>query len=78
MPEVAAVVFYDLPLNPTVLEARIGRFVRIGRKGPIQIVGFTDEADVLVIERLQRRIAEAKETLSEQEIEKALFFSEDK
>ncbi len=78
MPEVAAVVFYDLPLNPAVFEQRIGRFVRIGRQGPIQIVAFTDESNSLVIERLQRKIVDIKETLGESEIEKALFSFEAK
>lgn len=73
IPEVATVVFYDLPLNPTVLEARIGQFVRVGRRGPVQIVAFSDESNALVIERLQRKIAEVKEALGEQEIEQVLF-----
>lgn len=73
IPEVAAVVFYDLPLNPTVFEARIGQFVRVGRRGPIRVVAFTDESNALAIERLQRKITEVKETLSKQEIDETLF-----
>jgi len=71
-PEVAAVIFYDIPLSPTVLESRIGRFVRIGRLAP-RIVAFMDESNALVIERLQRRIADFKESFSESEIQRALF-----
>ncbi len=77
IPEVAAVVFYDLPLNPAILEARIGQFVRVGRHGSIRIFTFTDESHALLIERLQRRIAEAKEVLGAQEIDRVLF-SKDK
>ena len=73
IPEVAAVVLYDLPLNPAVLEARIGQFVRVGLHCPIRIFAFTDETDALVIERLQRKIAEVKEVLGEQEIDRVLF-----
>lgn len=73
IPEVAAVVFYDLPLNPAVLEARIGQFVRVGLHGPIRIFAFSDEAGALNIERLQKKIAEIKEVLGEQEIDSVLF-----
>jgi superfamily II DNA or RNA helicase len=73
IPEVATAVFYDLPLNPAVLEARIGQFVRVGRHGPVQIVAFADESNTFVIERLQRKVAEIKEALGEQEIEQVLF-----
>jgi len=72
-PDASVVVFYDIPLDPAVLEARIGQFVRIGRRSPVRVVSFTDEAMALVIERLQRRIADIKETLSGSEIENALF-----
>jgi ERCC4-related helicase len=77
-PEVAAVVFYDLPLKPAVLEARIGQFVRFGRRGPIRLVAFTDESNALAIERLQRKIADVKEALSEEEIDQTLFSKESK
>lgn len=73
IPEVAIAVFYDLPLNPTVLETRIGQFVRVGRRGPVRVVAFSDESNALIIERLQRKIAEVKKTLGAQEIEQVLF-----
>ena len=73
MPEVVTVVFYDIPLNPAVFEARKGQFVRVGRRGPLQIVAFADESNVLAIERLQRKIVEVKAALGESEIEDALF-----
>lgn len=73
IPEVAVAVFYDLPLNPVVLEARIGQFVRVGRRVPIRVVAFADESHSLLIERLQRKIAEVKEVLSGPEIDKALL-----
>jgi SNF2 family DNA or RNA helicase len=73
VPEVAAVVFYDLPLNPAVLEARIGQFVRVGRHGPIRVFAFADESHALVIERLQNKIAEIKEAIGEDEIDSLLF-----
>lgn len=76
IPEVAAVVFYDLPLSPSVLEARIGQFVRVGRHGPIHVFAFTDESGALVIERLQKKIAEVKAALGEQEIDSVLFSKE--
>lgn len=76
IPEVAAVVFYDLPLNPSVLEQRIGQFVRVGRHGPVHVFAFTDESGALVIERLQKKIAEVKKALGEQEIESLLFSKE--
>ncbi|WP_410961292.1 helicase-related protein, partial [Salmonella sp. SAL4457] len=53
IPEMAAVIFYDLPLNPNVLDARIGQFVRLGRHGPIRVFAFADETNALTIERLQ-------------------------
>lgn len=77
LPEVALVVFYDLPLNPAALETRIGSFVRVGRHGPIRIVAFTDEANALLIERLQQKIAQFKTLLSEQDLEQVLFPSSD-
>lgn len=73
IPEVAIAVFYDLPLNPTVLETRIGQFVRVGRRGPVQVVAFSDESNALIIERLQRKIAEVKKALGVAEIEQVLF-----
>jgi ERCC4-related helicase len=78
LPEVAAVIFYDLPLNPAVLEQRMGEFVRVGRHGPIHVLAFTDESNALTIERLQKKVAEVKEPLGESEIEKALFPTESK
>ncbi len=33
-------VLFDLPWNPAVVEQRIGRLDRIGRKGPVEIVSF--------------------------------------
>ena len=56
-----------------MLEARIGQFVRVGLCQAVQIVAFSDEANALVIERLQRKIAEMKKVLGEQEIEQVLF-----
>jgi ATP-dependent helicase HepA len=77
IPEVTAVVFYDLPLNPSVLDERIGQFVRVGRQGPVRFFAFTDESNALVIERLQRKIAEVKKLLGDQEL-RELLFSKDK
>ncbi|MDB4373024.1 helicase-related protein, partial [Mariniblastus sp.] len=62
IPEVAAVIFYDLPMNPATLDAGIGEYIRIGRSGPAHICAFTDESEILLIEQLQKTI----------EIEKAL------
>jgi superfamily II DNA/RNA helicase len=80
IPEVAGVIFYDLPLNPAVLDARIGQFVRVGRQGPVRVFAFTDESNALVIERLQRKLAEIKSSLGEQELLglQELLFSKDK
>jgi hypothetical protein len=72
VPEVTAVVFYDLPLSPAALEARMDRFVRVGRRSPIRIFAFTDESNALLIEPYQRKIVELNEPLSEREIEQAL------
>jgi ATP-dependent helicase HepA len=73
LPEVASVVFYDLPLKPGVLEGRLGAFVRVGRHGPIRVFAFADETRTLGIERLQRQVAETKAAVGEDEIEHALF-----
>ena len=48
IPEVAGVIFYDLPLNPSVLDERIGQFVRVGRQGPVRVFAFTDDSNALV------------------------------
>jgi superfamily II DNA/RNA helicase len=80
IPEVTAAIFYDLPINPAVLDARIGQFVRVGRQGPIRIFAFTDGSNALVIERLQRKLAEIKNSLGEQERQalQEVLFSKDK
>ena len=75
-PEVAAVIFYDLPLNPAVLDGLIGRFVRMGRSGPVRVFAFTDKSNSLVIERLQRKLAEVKEVPDNFEIQRLLFSEE--
>lgn len=73
IPEVAAVIFYDLPWNPAIVDARIGQFLRVGRPGPIQVYAFVDDSDTLVIERLQRKVNEIKQSLGSDEIQKLLF-----
>jgi superfamily II DNA/RNA helicase len=73
VPEVTNVVFYDLPLSLAALEARMDRFVRVGRRSPIRIFAFTDESNALPIEPYQRKIVEFNEPLSESEIEQALL-----
>lgn len=73
IPEVAVVVFYDLPLKHTALQVRMGQFLRFGRRGSVRIVAFTDESNAMSIERLQRKIAEGKEGLGEDEINQELF-----
>jgi superfamily II DNA or RNA helicase len=60
IPEVAAVIFYDLPLNPAVLDARIGQFIRIGRP-PVHLFAFMDESDALIFEKLRRKLTEIKD-----------------
>lgn len=72
IPEVAAVIFYDLPLNPATLDARIGQFLRVGRSGPVRVYAFTDESDTLGIERLQRKAIEIKQALGSDELQKLL------
>lgn len=73
IPEVAAVIFYDLPMNPATLDACIGRFVRFGRSSPVHVHAFTDESDTLLIERLQRKAIEIKQALGGDEVQKLLF-----
>ena len=73
LPEVAAVIFYDLPMNPTTLDARIGQFIRVGRSGPVHAFAFTDESETLIIERLQRRAIDVKQTLGSDEVQRLLF-----
>lgn len=73
LPEMTAVIFYDLPLNPTTIDERIGQFIRIGRGGPVRVFALTDESDVLNIERLQRKVADTRQALSKEEIESRLF-----
>jgi ERCC4-related helicase len=77
IPEVSAVIFYDLPLSAARLERRIGQFVRVGRHGPIRVFAFVDQSGVLRIERLQKSVAEMKERLGKVDIEKALFSTEE-
>ena len=73
IPEVAAVIFYDLPWNPTTVDARIGQFLRVGRTGPVQVYAFTDDSETLLIERLHRKVNEIKQSLGSDEIQKLLF-----
>ena len=73
IPEVAAVIFYDLPMNPATLDARIGQFIRFGRSGPVHVFAFTDESDMLLIERLQRKAIEIKQALGGDEVQRLLF-----
>lgn len=72
LPEAAVVVFYDLPLDPAVFDAQVGRFLRMGGR-PVRFLTFTDEADSLLIERLQRKVAEVQHLLDPTEIEGVLF-----
>lgn len=76
MPEVAAVIFYDLPLNPLVLEERIGQFIRVGRREPVRVFAFTDGSNSFAVERLQRHLAEHREVLTEPELQRRLFSEE--
>ncbi|QDU46852.1 RNA polymerase-associated protein RapA [Symmachiella dynata] len=76
IPEVAAVIFYDLPWNPATVDARIGQFLRVGRPGPVGVYAFTDDSDTLVIERLQKKVNEIKQSLGSEEIQKLLFDGE--
>lgn len=69
LPDVDAVVFYDLPLDPETVETRIGQFVRVGRTAPVRIFAFVDESETLFIERLQRKIAEVSESLNSEPFE---------
>jgi superfamily II DNA or RNA helicase len=73
IPEVAAVIFYDLPWNPAVLDARISQFVRVGKSGPVRVFAFTDDSHALVIERLQKTVADIKRAVGEGELQKILF-----
>lgn len=73
MPEVTAVVLYDVPRNSAVLDALIWQFVRIGRTQAVRVFAFTDEVHALVIEQLQRRMAEFKQNLDESELQRVLF-----
>lgn len=73
IPEVAAVIFYDLPWNPAILDARIGQFVRVGRSGPVRVFAFTDDAHALVIERLQKKVADIRKMVGEGELLEILF-----
>ena len=75
-PEVAAVIFYDLPLNPALLDDRIGQFIRVGRRDPVHVFAFADESDSLGIERLQRKAIEIKQALGSDEVQKFLFSDE--
>jgi|GEM_PF-1106681 len=77
IPEVAAVIFYDLPLNPITTEARIGQFVRVGRRGPVQVFAFTDDSNSLAIEQLQKKVVEAKAFLREDELQQLLVQNAD-
>ena len=49
-------VHYDLPLDPVVLEQRIGRLDRIGRKLPVEIVYFRPEGASPDVARLYERL----------------------
>lgn len=75
-PEVAAVIFYDLPLNPVVLNDLIGRFVRVGRRNPVRVFAFTDESGALVVERLQRKLTEVQHVPPDRELQRMLFSDE--
>jgi superfamily II DNA or RNA helicase len=67
IPEVAATIFYDLPMDPATLEERIGQFIRIGRSGPVRVYAFSDESHTLIVERLQRKAAEVRGALQKSE-----------
>jgi SNF2 family DNA or RNA helicase len=71
MPDVTGVIFYDLPLNPVVLDARIGDFVRIGRREPVRLFAFTDETNALLIESLQKKIADIGGIIGERPLDVA-------
>jgi superfamily II DNA or RNA helicase len=73
IPEVAAVIFYDLPMNPATLDARIGQFIRVGRSGPVHVYSFADESQTLLIELLQRKAIKIKQALGGDEAQKLLF-----
>ncbi len=49
-------VHYDLPLDPVILEQRIGRLDRIGRKIPVEIVYFRLEGEKLDVAGLYERL----------------------
>jgi ERCC4-related helicase len=68
IPEVTAAIFYDLPWNPVVLDARIGQFIRIGRHHPVRLFAFMDQSQGLIFEGLQKKLTEIKKALSEEEL----------
>ncbi len=76
IPEVAAVIFYDLPLYSAVLDARIGQFIRIGRSDPIRIFAFADESKVLTLEELLRKMVDLKQPIDKGELQQLLFSSD--
>ncbi len=72
-PEVTAVIFYDVPWDPAIVDAHVGHFVRYGRKGPVRVIAFNDDTDTLAIERVQRKVAEIKEAVGESDLHNLLF-----
>jgi hypothetical protein len=70
IPKVAAAIFYDLPLDPAVLDARIGQFFQVGIGGPVRFFAFADDSMVLIIEKLQRKLAEVDKALGKAELQK--------
>jgi superfamily II DNA or RNA helicase len=76
MPEVTAVIFYDLPMNPAALDAHIGQFIRVGRSNPVHVFAFMDESQSLVFEKLQRKLMEIKKTLGRDDMQ-TLFSNND-
>jgi hypothetical protein len=57
-------------LDPAALDARIGQFIRIGLRGPVRLLAFTDDSSALIIEQLQRKLAEIEKALGEGELQK--------
>jgi SNF2 family DNA or RNA helicase len=58
VPESTAVVFYDVPMNASLLDATLAQFVRVGRQEPVTVYSFVDESETLLIEQVHGKLLE--------------------
>ena len=73
IPEVAVVIFYDLPIDSNILAAEIGHFQLVGQRTRSRNIALIAENDLLPIGHLQRRIAVTGDVITSADAMDTLF-----